>query len=255
MLVRSANRILGHAIVLSKVEVRRAGQGTKLGKLWPTVSFSIRLAIIGIILGEVIEVSTVPYLAWIATGFVIWYFLRSSISSGVHALTSSAGILKSINISTHAFALKAVFSSLYFFVLNFVAVSIVLPLVGVFPAVEIVLVVPGLLLSGLFVAGMSGILAVWNVHNRNVAQITGNLLGLMLFALPLLWDPRKMNESLVSIAQLNPLYHFVQIVRLPLLGVVPDSSSYIVSLVFAVIVFGVGMFVLSRAGRKVIYRL
>lgn len=255
MRLRSVVEVLRHAIVLSKIEVRRTGQGTRLGKFWPTLSFSIRLGIIGTILGEVIEVSTVPYLAWIASGFVIWYLLRSSISSGVNSLTSSAGLLKSMKITTHAFALKAVFTNLYFFMQNLVPVLLVLSIVGITPSLETALVIPGLLLSLLFLSGLSGILAVWNAHNKNVSQLTGTLLGLMLFVLPLLWDPKNMSESLVSLAQLNPLYHFVQIVRLPLIGMVPSGSSYIICLICAVIAFGTGMFVLSKVGRKVIYRI
>lgn len=255
MRLRSVVEIFRHAIVLSRIEVRRTGQGTKLGKFWPTLSFSIRLGIIGLILGEVIEVSTAPYLAWIASGFVIWYLLRSSISSGVNSLTSSAGLLKSLPITTHAFALRAVFTNLYFFMQNLVPVLLVLSIFGIMPSSETALVIPSLFLTLLFVSGLSGILAVWNAYNKNVAQLTGTLLGLMLFVLPLLWDPKTMSESLVSLAQLNPLYHFVQIVRLPLLGIVPSDSSYIICLVCAVIVFGMGMYVLSKAGRKVIYRI
>ena len=255
MRLRSIAEVFRHATVLAKIEVKRVGAGTKLGKLWPTVSFSIRLAIIGIILGQVIETSRVPYLAWIASGFVVWYLLRSSISSGVNSLTSSAGILKNLKITPQAFALKGVLANLYFFMQNSVPVFLALTLLGITPSVETALAIPGLFLSLMFVSGLSGILAVWTVHNKNVSQVTGAVLGLMLFVLPLLWDPMKMTENLVSIAKLNPLYHFVQIVRLPLLGIVPDGSSYIVSFVSAVLVFGAGMTVLAKSGRKVIYRL
>ena len=255
MRLRSVVEVLRHAIVLSRVEVSRSGQGTKLGKLWPTVSFSIRLGIIGIVLGQVIEVSSVPYLAWIASGFIIWYLLRSSISSGVNSLTSSAGLLKAMEITTHAFALKAVFANLYFFAQNLVPVLVTLSIFGITPSLETALVIPGLLMSLLFVSGLSGILGVGNVYNKNVSQVTGAVLGLMLFVLPLLWDPNTVSERLVTVAQLNPLYHFVQIVRLPLIGIVPSVSSYIVCLICAVIVFGTGMYVLSKVGRKVIYRL
>jgi ABC-2 type transport system permease protein len=95
------------------------------------------------------------------------------------------------------------------------------------------LALPGLaalVLNALWLALLLGIIST---RYRDLPQVINSLINLLFYATPIIWSP----DSLLSSAKhpwakvifdLNPLYHFVQIVRAPLLGQQLSPASWYV---------------------------
>jgi lipopolysaccharide transport system permease protein len=58
-----------------------------------------------------------------------------------------------------------------------------------------------------------------------------------------------------TIIQFNPFYHLLELIRAPLLGVVPSLASWLVVLVMAVVGWGFTLLVFSRLRHRVAYWL
>jgi ABC-type polysaccharide/polyol phosphate export permease len=61
-----------------------------------------------------------------------------------------------------------------------------------------------------------------------VQLIVRNLLQLAFFVTPVFWDYQQVATDRRFIFDFNILFHFLQIVREPLLGHIPDTKSYLV---------------------------
>jgi ABC-type polysaccharide/polyol phosphate export permease len=57
-------------------------------------------------------------------------------------------------------------------------------------------------------------------------QLVSNLLTIMFFLTPVFWLPNMSGNRLMLFANVNILYHYVSILRQPLLGRAPDMLSW-----------------------------
>ena len=77
--------------------------------------------------------------------------------------------------------------------------------------------------NGMFAATYLGVISA---RFRDVPQITASLVQIAFFVTPIMWKPEFLgNRQLV--AELNPFFHLMEIVRAPLLGKIPTPDNYI----------------------------
>ncbi len=62
---------------------------------------------------------------------------------------------------------------------------------------------------------------------RDVNQIIANIMQVAFFLTPIIWRPEALNHS-YAIVSANPFYHFIEVIRAPLLGQLPTATNWIV---------------------------
>ena len=97
------------------------------------------------------------------------------------------------------------------------------------------LALPGLalvLLNGVWVSLLFGIICL---RFRDVPPVVSSALQIAMLITPLFWPADTLTgiKRLVFV-ELNPLYHVVDIVRGPLIGGVPEMTSYAVVVIMAI---------------------
>ena len=81
---------------------------------------------------------------------------------------------------------------------------------------------------------------------RDLTPAIASGMQILMFVTPVFWPPEMLGSRLAFIAQLNPFYHLVLILRDPLLGNVPPLASWLWAIGFLA-VGGVGtLFVYGR---------
>jgi lipopolysaccharide transport system permease protein len=90
---------------------------------------------------------------------------------------------------------------------------------------------------------------------RDIQQLVINLLQISLFLTPIFWSADQLKGRAPILAELNPLYHLIAIVRDPLLGKYPDALHWIV--VTAITLFGwtLTIYVMSKFRHRIVYWL
>ena len=56
------------------------------------------------------------------------------------------------------------------------------------------------------------------IRFRDIQQLVATVLLMALFVTPIFWSPQQLNGPLATFEQYNILYHYVAIVRDPLMG-------------------------------------
>ena len=230
------------------------GVGQNLGRLWPTIGLGIRIAFVGVIFSLVFERSAVDYIPWLATGWVVWGMISSSITAGASAFSSSKDIILSLPIPKEAFLVKGVITELLLLSQNAVLVFGVLLLLGAPVSVNLFLVIPGIILTTAFLIGLGFILAPLVAKHKDAGSLISSIIGVMFFTLPIMWKPQDISNELIQLVLgLNPLYHYLQIVRLPLLSEVPTSTNYLLASVGVIFSLFMGSYVMNRTRDKIVY--
>jgi ABC-type polysaccharide/polyol phosphate export permease len=106
--------------------------------------------------------------------------------------------------------------------------------------------IPGLLLLLVNALWCSTLLGMLSARFRDLPQIVASILQIAFFATPVIWRVNLINNKLL--VDLNPFYHFIELVRAPLLG---QSATLVSWLVVAgiTIVGSVSTFLFYRSHR------
>lgn len=210
-------------------EIRQRYRRSTFGPFWITLSMGIMTAGLGIVYANLWHVSVPDYLPYLTTGFIFWSFISVLLLDGCQIFISMAGIIRQIQAPMSLYLFQMVWRNVIILAHNFVICLIVLPLCGVPLTWNALLALPGfllLLLNGVWASLALGMLCA---RYRDIPQIMVNLMLILFFLTPVIWTSDRLT-GYGLLLQLNPLHHLLELVRAPLLGQAPASSSWLVGL-------------------------
>jgi lipopolysaccharide transport system permease protein len=88
----------------------------------------------------------------------------------------------------------------------------------------------GLALAVVNYAWIGMLLAIVCARFRDVIQLVTNMTTVLFFVTPIFWQPEQLQAAPMArfiLADANPAYHIVDVIRAPLLGQVPELLSFI----------------------------
>jgi ABC-2 type transport system permease protein len=157
----------------------------------------------------------------IATGLLIWTFVSGCILEGSEVFIANEGLIKFLPAPLSLHVYRLVWRQTLFFLHNLVIWAL---LIVIFPQPlgwSVLLALPAfavLVLNGAWIAILAGIIAT---RFRDIPPIVASLTQLLFFMTPIVWSYEILKDNLderARLAELNPVLHFVEILRQPLLG-------------------------------------
>ncbi len=239
-------------------DIKQRYRRSVLGPLWISISMGVVALAMGILYSALFQQDISVFLPYLATGLLIWTFIAGCIVEGSEVFIANEGLIKHLPapLSVHVFRL--VWRQMIFFAHNLV---IWLLLVIIFPQPlnwTLVLAIPAfalLVLNGVWVAILAGIIAT---RFRDIPPIVAAVVQLLFFMTPIVWSYEilKSNPAVgerARLAELNPVMHFVEIVRRPLLGQEQVLRYWVVVGVITVVGWAVAMVFLRNYRARVSY--
>ena len=200
-------------------DIKQRYRRSVLGPLWVSISMAVVATAMGILYGALFQMDIATFLPYVATGLLIWNFVNGCILEGSEVFIANEGLIRFLPapISLHVYRL--LWRQTLFFLHNLV---IWLLLVIIFPqplSATVLLALPAfvlLVLNGLWLALLAGIIAT---RFRDIPPIIASLTQLLFFMTPIVWSYERLKSNpLAAYVELNPVMHFVEILRQPLLG-------------------------------------
>jgi lipopolysaccharide transport system permease protein len=113
----------------------------------------------------------------------------------------------------------------------------------------------GVVAAVLSLSGLALVFAIVAARYRDLPQIVGAALTVAFYITPVIWIRESLgeNELVNSIVSLNPLYHILQVARLPMIGQLPSLSNWVWVLVSAVLFWALGLYMFSRFEKRIAY--
>jgi len=221
--------------VLGWQEVKQRYRRSTLGPFWLTLSTGALIGGMGPLYGRLLNQDISSYFLYLAASFIIWLFLSGLITESCQAFISAEGYIKQTKLPLTVHVLRVIWKNLIFFAHNMVIVVIVmlaypppaLSLVWLFP-VGIALI----MVNGLWCGLLLGLLCA---RFRDIPQIVTSLMQVAMFLTPIFWKADMLGKHQWA-ATWNPIFHFLEVARAPLLGVAAGAQSWLV--VFAVTILG-----------------
>jgi ABC-type polysaccharide/polyol phosphate export permease len=233
-------------------EIKQRYRRSALGPFWLTISTGTLVAAMGPLYGRLFGQDTGSYLPFLATGFIVWQLIASMINESTQVFIGAEQFIKQIKLPLTVHVMRMVWRNAIVFAHN--SVIVFLALAFYLPQWEwtALLALPGLLailVNGIW-AGI--LLGLFCARFRDIPQIVGSLVTVAFFLTPVLWRHEMLGRHQWA-AQLNPLFHLLEVVRAPLLGVTAVGLSWAVVVAMTLVGFFVTLIVFARFRGRIAY--
>ena len=233
-------------------DIKQRYRRSRIGPFWLTISTGVLLGGMGPLYGKLLQQDVSSYFPYLTVGFVVWMFISGLIVDGCSAFISAEGYIKEVKLPLTVHVLRTVWRNLLMFAHNLVIVALVLAFYVQRVDWHMLLAAIALLLIAFNGVWIGLLLGTFCARFRDVPQIIGSIVQVAFFLTPILWN-RDMLAGNRWAAEINPLYHFLEIVRAPLLLSLPESRSWFAVLTITMIGFAVTLFFFSRFRARVAY--
>jgi ABC-type polysaccharide/polyol phosphate export permease len=236
-------------------EVKRRYRRTVFGPFWATFSIGVFVGAIAFVWAPLFKTELKSYLPFVATGMVAWTFTTALINEGCSVFTAADGLIKQLNFQYSILAYMVVWRNIIVFVHHLLIVFIVAIVFPVQSIFSVLLLFPGLLIVAANGAWIIILLGMVSARFRDIPPLVGNLIQVMMFITPIFWQPSQLGENSKYFVDLNYLYHLIDVVRSPLLGVAPSLQSYVITIIGAGIGWIITIAIYARFRRRIAYWL
>ncbi len=222
---------------------------SRIGPFWETINVTVMIAGLTLVSSAVFGGNLIGHMGYIGAGVIAWSAISALITEGPSIFVRYGSLITNTNIDVDVYVGRTVFKIMITFAHHLIIYAVAVACLIVPFGWNSLLALPGIAL--VFANGywLATVLAFVCARFRDVELIVRNLLQLAFFVTPVFWDYTQVAADRRFIVDYNVLFHFLEIIRAPLLGEVPAARNYAV--VAAVTVVGsVLAFVVRRRMRR-----
>jgi ABC-type polysaccharide/polyol phosphate export permease len=236
-------------------EVKRRYRRTVLGPFWATLSIGMFLGGMAFIWAPLFKTTVSTYMPFLAAGLVTWALVSALITEGCTTYVAGSGIITQMRFPYSILNFVVVWRNVIVFFHNVLIVVVVTVVLRQKVGWSTLLVVPGLLIVALNGAWMTMALGVASTRYRDIPQLVGNLVQILMFVTPVFWFANQLGEGGHRVIEYNFMYHLIEVMRAPMLGDTPSGWSYLVTIGGAVLGWLATFAFFARFRRRIAYWL
>lgn len=242
---------------LGMQDIKQRYRRSVLGPLWITIATGVMALALGLLYSVLFKIHIAEFLPHVTVGLIMWGFISGCIREGSEVFIANEGLIKQLPSALSVHVYRLVWRQTLFLAHNMV---IWVLLMLIFPrhlGWDLLLAIPALILfilNGVWVAMFFGIIAT---RYRDVSPLLESLIQLLFYMTPIVWTTDTLYDQGGAVAErarlamLNPLYHYMDMVRDPLIGRTIDPLNWIVVLTCT----GVGLLLAILAMRQWRFRV
>ena len=183
---------------------------------------------------EAADIGFVPYLA---VAFWPWTAFSEAILKASNSITANGALIGKVAFATEQIPLATVTATFIMHLIGYMAVLIVLQLMGTsIHWVYLLLVLPVIVLMWVLASSISLLTSAIQVFVRDLAQILPPLITFWFFTTPILYSSSYLPESLQTLTQWNPMAWFIARLReLLLFGETNFDYKALLMLLFVIV--------------------
>lgn len=228
-------------------------ENTILGPFWIAVSTGMTIGGLALLYGKIFGVPLVEYLPYVAAGITVFGLVSSIFNSGANAFATGAGTFNQVPIAKSVFAFRGIGTCFLQFIYKLPVLIPAILLVGLRPSWQDVL----LALGGLGLILWTGfwavlILGTIGLRFKDFAQLIAAVMSAVFFFTPVFWHAERLQEY-AFIVQYNPFFHFLNIMRGPLIHEPGVMHSFMWAGGFAIVTPFLGFLTFGFFARRFSY--
>ena len=241
-------------------DIKQRYRRSVLGPIWISVTMAVTAVALGVLYAGLFGNELSVQLPYVLVGFIIWGFVSGCIAEGSEVFIANQGLITHLPAPLSVHVYRLLWRQVLFFLHNLVVYVVMLVVfpqdfswsdLSAFPAFAL------LVANGAWAALLLGIVTT---RFRDLTPITQAVVQLAFYMTPIVWTYETLTNSgnpaireRAALVELNPFFHFLEILRRPMLGEPQLWRSWVVVLVITVLGWAVTLFALRRYRSRIAY--
>lgn len=226
---------------------------SRLGLFWVFLPPFLYAFVVGGFFARLQGYSPAVFVPHMAIGFVLFRFVTVILNESTTTCSQHAAFILDGRVRLTDYMLRVVAKAAFYLVFATPVVVIALLISPSFNPWGLLTLVPALLAILLNVCWMSAVVAIIGSRLTDIHELMGSVMMFGFLFTPIIWTAEQVPAGTFrgSVARANPLFHFVELVRAPILGTSTEPFSIAYVLVMLVVGWLIAMYVYRRYARYV----
>jgi ABC-type polysaccharide/polyol phosphate export permease len=236
-------------------DIQRRYRRTAIGPFWGAISLAVFIVALGLVWSRLWDQDPKIYMPYLTVGMIVWIWLNTTLYEGAGAFILNEGLIKQLRIPYTLLACTVVWRNSIVFGHNFLLCALVFIYGGIMPNWNTLLIIPGAILLYANVLWIVLVLALLSARYRDIQPLVGSVMQIAMFVTPILWERHRLTGPVSALVDFNPLYHFIEALRAPLMAQAPEPWTWIMLIATAIAGWIATLYLFSRFRRRIPYWL
>jgi ABC-2 type transport system permease protein len=238
-------------------DIKQRYRRSLLGPIWITIATGTTAVAMGGLYSKLFHLELSVHLPYVTLGLIIWALISASILEGAEVFVANEGLIKQLPTPLSVHVYRMVWRQALLFAHNIVIYLIIAMIYPKPWSWADLSVIPALALIMVNCIWASLVFGIIGTRFRDIAPLLNSVVQLLFFMTPIIWNAQTLAQQGASrwskIVELNPLLHYLDIVRAPLLGAHQEPRHWIVVIVLTVIGWTLAAFAMRQYRSRVPY--
>ena len=238
-------------------DIKQKYRRSVLGPFWITIATGTTAVAMGLLYSKLFNLQIAEHLPYVTLGLIVWNMINAAIIDGSEVFITNEGLIKQLPTPLSVHVYRLVWRQMILFAHNmviFVIIAMIYPKPWSWADLTVIPALALILLNCVWVSFCFGILAT---RYRDIGPLLAALVQLLFFMTPIIWNAETLERqgagAWVRIIEINPLLHYLDIVRAPLLGAAQEPRHWVVVVVLTVLGWAAAALALRQYRARVPY--
>ncbi len=242
-------------------DIKQRYRRSVIGPFWITIATGVQAIAMGLLYSVLLDLDLRTFLPHVTVGLIVWGLISASILEGADVFVANEGLIKQLPSALSVHIYRLVWRQLLLLAHNLLIYVIIMAVfwppngfhwsdLSAIPALALITV------NAVWVSILFGIVST---RYRDIAPILGSLVTLLFFMTPIVWSTAGLDQmggqaaERAKLVEINPLFHYLEIIRAPMVGGTQQLHSWYIVLGFTVIGWALAIFALKKYRARVAY--
>lgn len=243
--------------MLAWQDIKLRYRRSMLGPFWLTISMAITAYTMGFLYAHIFHIELEKYFPFLVAGMLSWTLISTLVLEFTDGFILSDNYIKQIKLPYTLYMHRIAARNMIIFFHNIVVIIPVLLLYHSYAKIDLntFILIPGLAILYINCISYGLILAMIGGRYRDVSQIIKSLVQIVFFVTPVMWGPEVLGAKNQWVANINPFYAFLELIREPLLGRLPTMWNIVVASITTLIGLLISKKMFTKYRARIIYWL
>jgi ABC-type polysaccharide/polyol phosphate export permease len=243
--------------MLAWQDIKLRYRRSMLGPFWLTISMAITAYTMGFLYAHIFHIELEKYFPFLVAGMLSWTLISTLVLEFTDGFILSDNYIKQIKLPYTLYMHRIAARNMIIFFHNIVVIIPVLLLYHTYAKIDLntLILIPGLAILYINCISYGLIFAMIGGRYRDVSQIIKSLVQIVFFVTPVMWGPEVLGAKNQWVANINPFYAFLELIREPLLGRLPTLSNIVVASITTIIGLLISKKMFTKYRARIIYWL
>ncbi|KAA0923802.1 MULTISPECIES: galactan export ABC transporter permease subunit Wzm/RfbD [unclassified Rhodococcus (in: high G+C Gram-positive bacteria)] len=242
-------------------DIKQRYRRSVIGPFWITIATGVQAIAMGLLYSVLLNIDLREFLPHVTVGLIVWGLISAAILEGGDVFVANEGLIKQLPSALSVHVYRLVWRQLLLFGHNMLIYVIIIAIFWPEGGLHwtVIFAIPALvliLLNAVWVSILFGIVAT---RYRDIAPILGSFVTLMFFMTPIVWTTSGLQSmggeaaNRAKLVEINPLFHYLDIIRAPLIGEDQQAYHWYIVLGFTVVGWALAIVALKKYRARVPY--